>query len=261
MIYGQLGKKENYYHSISAWKSSTTLHLQKWIYYRCTGYSITAILETIECNGSRECNKGNIREIGSNVNTNKKVLEFGKIEANPLPAPHPLRFSSRLWISSDLKIHKSGHSTQSLRLCSDNNHQLQFHKCLLVFFSSTIQQCQKYLQMCIQFDTSSPSFKGKAQKTWKQYAKLLFEPAFSHSLFFFRSVTKKGMVLSCICKINHPLGKKITLIALVLYPLCKHSKYSQQEAAAFRPLSLTKVSFFTDFFLLIIMLQKCNKKL
>ena len=57
-----------------------------------TGYSITAILEKIECNGSRECNKGNIREIGSNVNTNKKVLEFGKIEANPLPAPHLISY-------------------------------------------------------------------------------------------------------------------------------------------------------------------------
>ena len=107
---------------------------------------ITAILETIECNGSRECNKGNIREIGSNVNTNKKVLEFGKIEANPLPTP--LRFSSRLWISSDLKIHKSGHSTLKYII------SFNFTSVVKEYFVPVKNSSQKYLQMCIQFDTS-----------------------------------------------------------------------------------------------------------
>ena len=93
MIYGQLAKGTPKGIVLELAKlESRRLLLQKWIHYRCK--CITAIQEKIECNGSRECNKGNIREIGSNVNTNKKVLEFGKIEANPLPTP--LRFSSRL---------------------------------------------------------------------------------------------------------------------------------------------------------------------
>ena len=89
----------------------------------------------------------------------------------------------------------------------------------------------------------------------KQYAKLPLKPA----LYF--------LVMYCIVHLQNKSStwkeNYVNCIG-IMYPLCKYSRVaitSQQEAAtAFRPLSLTKVSFLTHFFLLIIRLQKCNKK-
>ena len=117
--------------------------------------------------------------------------------------------------------------------------------------------------MCIQFDTS-PYLncllrrEGTIKNPWKmqkQYAKLPLKPALYFLVMYSivhlqnKSSTWKENYVNCIG---------------IMYPLCKYSRVaitSQQEAAtAFRPLSLTKVSFLTHFFLLIIRLQKCNKK-
>ena len=117
--------------------------------------------------------------------------------------------------------------------------------------------------MCIQFDTS-PYLncllrrEGTIKNPWKmqkQYAKLPLKPALYFLVMYSivhlqnKSSTWKENYVNCIG---------------IMCPLCKYSRVtitSQQEAAtAFRPLSLTKVSFLTHFFLLIIRLQKCNKK-
>ena len=117
--------------------------------------------------------------------------------------------------------------------------------------------------MCIQFDTS-PYLncllrrEGTIKNPWKmqkQYAKLPLKPA----LYF--------LVMYCIVHLQNKSStwkeNYVNCIG-IMCPLCKYSRVtitSQQEAAtAFRPLSLTKVSFLTHFFLLIIRLQKCNKK-
>ena len=129
---------------------------------------------------------------------------------------------------------------------------LQFHKCLSKNISFQYKNSrQKYLQMCIQFDTSpylncllrrKGTIKNPVENA-KAICKIAFKTCFIYLVMYSivhlqnKSSTWKENYVNCIG---------------IMYPLCKYSRVtitSQQEAAtAFRPLSLTKVSFLTHFF-------------